>query len=58
MRTTFINVGGLFDLSLVELTCNDVHMVDFGDYGVFGLSHDLALGLDQYRVGMDIFLCD
>ena len=48
----------ILDSHLIVLTSNDLNMVNFRDYGVFGLSHDLALGLDQYRVSMDIFLCD
>jgi hypothetical protein len=42
----------------IELTSDDVHVINLGYYSVFGLSDDLALSLNQDRVGMNVFLCD
>ncbi len=48
----------IFDIYLIRLTSNNIHMINLGNYGVFRLSYNLALSLYQDRVGMDIFLCD
>jgi hypothetical protein len=39
-----------------KLDGNDIHTVNFGDYGVFRLSHDLTLTFNEDRIGMNIFL--